>query len=177
MWLTELVGVRDAWVLERAAALGHAMQLTNILRDVGEDWARGRLYLPRDLMAQHGVSPADVGAMHAGALPPTAGYRALLAHLVRAAEADYAAAMEAVPALPRFFRPAVAVAASVYAGLHGAMRRGGFDTVRRRAVVSPARKVALAAVALLWLQVAPRRRGRQAPLVGCAASGAPAGTA
>src|SRR4051794_32765544 len=56
LWLTELFGVHDAWVLERAARLGTAMQLTNIIRDVGEDRRLGRLYLPADWMAVHGVT-------------------------------------------------------------------------------------------------------------------------
>ena len=42
--------------LAYALKLGQAMQLTNILRDVGEDLARGRIYLPQDLMAEYGVS-------------------------------------------------------------------------------------------------------------------------
>ena len=54
-WLTELFGVRNRWVLSRAAALGHAMQLTNILRDVGEDLAMGRVYLPQQVLNYHGV--------------------------------------------------------------------------------------------------------------------------
>jgi len=46
-----------------AVALGHAMQLTNILRDVGEDAARGRLYLPRELLVEHGIGTADPAAV------------------------------------------------------------------------------------------------------------------
>ncbi|MHA1598261.1 MAG: presqualene diphosphate synthase HpnD [Alphaproteobacteria bacterium] len=46
-----------------AQALGQALQLTNILRDVAEDAGRDRLYLPRDLLARHGISPDDAAAV------------------------------------------------------------------------------------------------------------------
>jgi len=46
-----------------AVALGHAVQLTNILRDVGQDASRGRLYLPRELLVEHGIGTADPGAV------------------------------------------------------------------------------------------------------------------
>jgi hypothetical protein len=61
-WLTELHGVRDAWMLERATALGRAMQLTNILRDVGEDLERGRVYLPVTELRRHEVSADDIAS-------------------------------------------------------------------------------------------------------------------
>src|SRR5690606_2372054 len=60
LWLTRLVGVLDEQVLARAAEMGQAMQLTNILRDVGEDWRNGRLYLPLDVLARHGITEAGI---------------------------------------------------------------------------------------------------------------------
>lgn len=63
--------------LAAGVALGRAMQLTNILRDVGEDWRMGRLYLPRDLMAEHGVGEDDIAAARV-----TPAYRALTAELM-----------------------------------------------------------------------------------------------
>ena len=55
IWLCYLFGVRDQEVLDRAAALGRAMQVTNIVRDVGEDIRMHRLYLPAELLRRHGV--------------------------------------------------------------------------------------------------------------------------
>jgi 15-cis-phytoene synthase len=154
-WLSELHGVRDRWMLERAAALGHAMQVTNILRDVGEDWDRGRLYLPQALLARHGVSPADVAALRRGARPVDAAWRALTEELASVAARDYALAREAIPHLPPGFRRAVAVAAAVYEGILDAIRRNGHDNVTRRAYTTAGRKLALAAGAI----VAAGRRG------------------
>ena len=147
-WLSELHGVRDPWMLERAAALGRAMQLTNIVRDVGEDWDHGRLYIPRALLERHGLSAHDLGAMRHGLRPVDDAYRSLLEELMSVATRNYVAAREAIPHLPAGFRRSVAVAAAVYEGIHDAVRRNGYDNLRRRAVVVTARKVVRAAGAL-----------------------------
>ena len=147
-WLTELQGVRDRWMLERAGALGHAMQLTNILRDVGEDLDRGRVYLPLERLRHHGLTIASLARMHRGA-PITAGYRALVDDLMAEAELHYTLAREAMPGLPEDFRRGVSVAAAVYEGILGEIRRNDYDNLRRRAATSTARKVTLAAGALL----------------------------
>jgi phytoene synthase len=149
-WLTELHGVRDAWMLDRATALGRAMQLTNILRDVGEDLQRGRIYLPVTELRRHGVSVEDIAAFARGA-PIDAGYRALIENLMTVADHDYELAEEAIPMLPREFRRAAAVASRVYRGIHGAIRRNGYDNVRRRAFTTFPRKTVLAAGALMSL--------------------------
>jgi len=147
-WLTELHGVRDPWMLERAAALGHAMQMTNIVRDVGEDWDQGRVYTPRTALARHGLTAADVGAMRRGERELDASYCRLVEELMAIAERDYQAAREAVPHLPPVFRRAVAVAAAVYEGIHAAVRRNAYDNVGRRAVTTTTRKLMLATGAL-----------------------------
>jgi len=147
-WLTELHGVHDAWLLERASALGAAMQITNILRDVGEDWERGRVYLPLSLMHRHDIAVRDIGALHRGERRIDDAYRRLIEDVMAVAEADYAAARAVMRYLPRSFRRAVAVAAAVYEGIHDAIRRNDYDNVRRRAVTSAPQKLALATSAL-----------------------------
>jgi len=157
-WLTELHGERDPWMLQRASALGAAMQVTNILRDVGEDWDRGRVYLPLSMLRRHGLEPQDIGAMRRGERAVDDAYRQLTEELMLVAESDYDAGREAMPFLPAQFRHSVAVAAAVYEGIHDVIRRNGYDNVRRRAVTSTRNKVALAASAL-WsvsCQRAPR---------------------
>ncbi|MDT8341648.1 MAG: squalene/phytoene synthase family protein, partial [Longimicrobiales bacterium] len=145
--VTELFGLHDRALLERAYALGHAMQLTNILRDVGEDWRRGRLYLPTEELARFGLGWDDVGALaERGEVP--AGWAAFTEHLMAAAERQYAWAFEAVPALPPFYRRTVAVAARVYRGIHDEIRRNGYDNGTLRAHTSLLRKVRLGAQGL-----------------------------
>ena len=144
LWLTELFGVRDPWALERAGRLGVAMQLTNIARDVGEDWERGRMYLPQTMLDAHGVTDGMIGALRRGDAPIPASYANMLEELMTFAERDYAIARETMGSLPAFFRPSVAVASSVYRGIHDAIRANGYDSIRKRAVVSDRDKLALA---------------------------------
>ncbi len=162
-WLTELVGVRDKEVLEAAFALGHAMQLTNILRDVGEDLRRGRLYLPLDRLHAHGVDVPALEAAMAGTRPLPPAYGHLMEELMAHADEDYRKAWAALGALPPSFRRAVAVAAWVYRGIHGEIRRNGYDNLTRRAATSLPRKVFLATGALSALALGRTSwpRGRQ----------------
>lgn len=156
-WLTELFGIRDPWVLDRAFALGHAMQITNILRDVGEDLRSGRLYLPAQLMERCGVERSALEASLTSGAPAPSGYRGLLETMMAEAEADYRRAFEGIPALPSFFRGPVAVAANVYQGIHAEIRRNGFDNLNRRARTSFFRKLVLGARGLRALRQAVRR--------------------
>ena len=150
LWLTELSGVRDSRVLARAAALGHAMQLTNILRDVGEDARAGRVYLPADYMSRHGVTPAML-SLQPGARV-SRGYADLIEDLLQVAERDYAMAFKGIPDLPTGFRKPVAVAAHVYRGIHAEIRRRSYDNITQRAVTSLGSKAMLATRALWQLR-------------------------
>lgn len=144
LWLAESYGVRDPWALQRAAQLGEAMQLTNIIRDVGEDLDRGRLYLPLDRLAAHGLTPAMLVEARRTGTPLGAGWCALVEELIAVAEHDYAEARAALRVLPAGFRQAASVASFVYAGIHGAVRRIGHQTLHERAVTSRGEKIALA---------------------------------
>ena len=148
LWLTELFGVHDRETLDRAACLGVAMQLTNIVRDVGEDWDRGRLYLPRSIMRRHGLTTATIERVRRSREPVPAEYSAVMEEMMLLAEHEYRQAWPGVAALPDFFRPAVAVAARVYAAIHAVVRANGYDTLRRRAVTSTSRKLAIARTTL-----------------------------
>ncbi|MEO5569122.1 MAG: phytoene/squalene synthase family protein [Gemmatimonadaceae bacterium] len=159
LWLCALHDIRDPWMLDRAAALGHAMQLTNILRDVGEDLQSDRVYLPLDLMRAHGVTMLDLHEMRAQRGPISHGYRALMEDLMQLAEADYRLAGEAIPYLPPEFARAVAVAAEVYADIHEAIRANGYDNLNRRARTTSSRKMALATRAL-WRLTRSASRSR-----------------
>jgi len=96
-----------------AAALGRALQLTNILRDVEEDAGMGRLYLPDELLASYGIQGADPAAVLAHPLLPLV--RRDLAQLARGHFADAAAAMARSPR--RTMRPAALMCATYRAVL------------------------------------------------------------
>ena len=148
LWLSALHGVRGRWMTHRAAALGHAMQLTNILRDVGEDLDDGRIYIPMDMLERHGLSAGDLVLMRVGLQPIGAAYRALMEGLMAQADRDYALAAEAIPFLPQPFGRSVAVAAAVYSDIHSAIRQNGYDNFTRRARTTLPRKLLLAAGAI-----------------------------
>ncbi|MEO7086742.1 MAG: phytoene/squalene synthase family protein [Gemmatimonadaceae bacterium] len=156
LWLSRLFGVTDPWALDRAATLGHAMQLTNIVRDVGDDWRRGRVYLPVSLLRSYGITRDELGAMYDGTRSITPGFRAAMETLMTIADAHYLRAFEAMPILPPAFRRSVAVAAEVYRGIHDEVRRNGYDTIRLRAHTTLPRKVALGSRGLGRLRAATR---------------------
>ncbi len=151
MWLTELVGVKDATVLEHADMLGRALQLTNILRDVGEDWDRGRLYLPEDGLRAWDITPDQIGRWRRGQEKLPQRYVRMTEALLNHAESLYARSLKAVPALPKFFRPSVVSAAYIYRGIHGALRRNGCDNLTKRAHTGVVEKTWLCAKAFLHL--------------------------
>jgi phytoene synthase len=149
LMMSHVLGVRSPEALPHAAHLGMAMQLTNVCRDVSEDWERGRLYIPRELL--RGVAPADLAPAPGRPIPEAA--RAPLAEatalLLDRADALYRSGDRGIPLLS--FRSAVAVrtARHVYADIGRVIRENDCDPCAPRAVVPRRRKIALAAGSLL----------------------------
>ncbi len=106
--------------------LGHAFQLANFIRDVGEDHRLDRVYLPASDRARFGVAEADLSAARAG--PEL---RALLAHEVSRARELFASAAPAVTAAPRSIRPGVRIAIGLYVRMLDRVEGAGFDVLRR----------------------------------------------
>lgn len=158
LMMTHVFGVSDDDALVPAAHLGIAMQLTNICRDVAEDWQRGRLYLPDELLARHGAGglAGDLaGPFPASAVRPLAG---AVRELLELAERYYASADRGVAALPWRAALAVRVARDVYAAIGDRIARRGYDVTAGRAVVPRATKLARVAGALARsVLVAPAR--------------------
>ncbi len=140
-----LMDSRTPALLARACDLGVAMQLTNIARDVGEDAALGRLYLPLDWLAAEGIDPD--AWLAAPRFDPALGR--VVARLLARAAALYAQADTGIAALPWDCRAGIAAARLLYAGIGAAVARQGHDSVARRAVVRKRRKAALLARAAL----------------------------
>ncbi len=142
-WITEQFGLHDPELLSRAYSLGNAMQLTNILRDVGEDWRRDRLYLPRRLLLEYGVGVEGVGRVAAEGAPVPAAWGDLMESLMLVADHHYDRAFEAIPELPHYYARPVAVAARVYQGIHESIRRNHYDNGTLRAYTNTWRKLRL----------------------------------
>jgi 15-cis-phytoene synthase len=160
-WLTQAFGIHDAALLERAHDLGHAMQLTNIARDVGEDLARGRLYVPVRVLHEHGLSPGDLDGIAASGGPPPVSYTEVVEALLARADAYYGRAWPAIGALPSWYRRPVAAAAAAYRGIHDEIRRNDYDNLRRRAHTSTVRKILLAAGGIARAGRTPATRAAQ----------------
>ena len=137
----------------RAVKLGQAMQLTNILRDVGEDLERDRVYLPLDLLRAHGVEVED---LRAGRVTP--GYRALMAHLEGKARALYREGLAGLGHL-KVGRAAIALAALQYRGILDKLRLSGYDNLGRRAHLKAWERALLLPKAFLAARFPPRPEG------------------
>ncbi len=127
--------------LRYARTLGLAMQLTNILRDVGEDARRGRCYLPDEDLAIFGLSRDDV--LTNPGLADDERWRPFMAFEIGRARALYEAAAPGIRLLAPDAQRCAWACAHGYASILSAIERQDYDTVRTRAVVPAWRKTAL----------------------------------
>jgi phytoene synthase len=132
LMMCQALGVSDERAGWHAGQLGIAMQLTNVSRDVAEDWARGRLYLPMDWMAMEPTvgEPLQDSAV-AGAIE----------RLLDVADEHYAAGDAGMKYLDRRSRFAVQVARLAYSRIGTQIRAAGCRPSAGRAVVSCRRKL------------------------------------
>lgn len=144
LMMCHVMGVREDRALPHAAHLGIGMQLTNICRDVLEDWERGRLYLPATLLAKHGVP--DLHDALGGPLPEAArpAIAAVTAELLELADRYYASGDAGLEYLQPRCAFAVRAARSIYADIGREVRGQGCDPLAGRAHVSKLRKLWLA---------------------------------
>ncbi len=119
--------------LGHARTLGLAMQLTNILRDVGEDAARGRVYLPDEDLARFSLSRDQV--LDGTAVRAIASWRALMQFQIARARDLYRAAAPGFALLQSDAQRCALACASGYAGILTAIEANQFDSFSRRAVV------------------------------------------
>jgi phytoene synthase len=135
----EIFGYQDRRTLEYAANLGLAFQLTNIIRDVGEDARRDRIYLPLDEIERHGVSVADI----AGARESD-DFRRLIEFQIERALGFYREALAKLPAVDRRAQRAGLVMAAIYRALLDEIQRDGCRVLSRRIALTPVRKLWIA---------------------------------
>lgn len=119
-----------------AVQLGVALQLTNILRDVGEDARAGRVYLPQEDMLRFGYTQEE---LYSGVVNRQ--FVELMRFQIARANALYDAAMPGIAMLPRDSRLAVSAAASVYRGILDKIAQANYDVFSRRAHLSLGEKV------------------------------------
>jgi phytoene synthase len=136
----------------RAADLGVAFQLTNFLRDVGEDLRRGRIYLPQESLRRFGV---DRARLERGVVDDAV--RALLRYEVARTRSIYARAIEGIPLVAATSRPCLSTAVTLYGAILTEIEQADYDVLSRRVSVGARRRATVAARGLLrsWLARRP----------------------
>jgi len=128
-----------------AHELGLAFQLTNIIRDVGEDARRGRIYLPQDELARFGVAEADL--LNGRDSPE---FQALMQFQYERAQTHYDSALAALPTAARRAQRPGLVMAAIYRTLLEEIRQADFPVLRARISLTPLRKLWLASKTWLF---------------------------
>jgi phytoene synthase len=130
-----IFGYRDARTLEYAKNLGLAFQLTNIIRDVGEDARKNRIYLPMDDMKRFNVPASDI--LNANETPE---FRKLLEFETARAKGFYENALSALPASDRQAQRPGLIMAAIYRALLEEIERDGFHVLKGKISLTPLRK-------------------------------------
>ena len=134
-----IFGVTDVRTLEYAEKLGLAFQLTNIIRDVGEDARKGRIYLPVNELQQFGVTAADLlNARHSDK------FESLMRFQVARASQAYDDAFALLPAQDRRSQRPGLMMAAIYRALLGEIERDNYHVLTQRISLTPVRKLWLA---------------------------------
>jgi phytoene synthase len=141
LMMCHVMGVRDEEAVRHATHLGIAMQFTNIARDVLEDWQRGRIYLPDDLLLAHGlgelVERRDLDLLRCDRRRLSQAVLALLDE----ADRYYRSGDRGMRALSAPCALAIRTARHVYADIGALLRERGGDSLRGRVVAGTARKL------------------------------------
>jgi 15-cis-phytoene synthase len=150
---SQIIGYRDPVALEYAVNLGIAMQLTNILRDVGEDAARGRIYIPQDELQEYGYTEAELlrGQINER-------FVRLMQFQIARARHYYEQSIPGIELLDERCRLGIAVAAQLYSRILNRIEVNKYDVFTRRAFVPTHQKIGN--LASVWL----RRRFGSPPL-------------
>jgi phytoene synthase len=146
-----IFGRTEEATVRYAHHLGLAMQLTNIIRDVGEDARRGRIYLPLDELQRFEVKPAEL-LQRSAPWGYSERFSALMAYQAARAHATYDEALRELPAADRERQKPGLMMANIYRTLLEEVQRGGFRVLHQRTSLTPLRK--------LWIAARTHLRGR-----------------
>lgn len=176
MMMLPILGTADGVTEEQAKApaeaLGIALQLTNILRDVGEDLKRGRIYLPLDELKRFGLTEDDLyDQMTDGKV--TEKYKSFMKFQIARARDYYVEAARGIPMLAPDARFAVRASLDLYERILDKIEKNGYDNFNKRAYTTGLEKLGILPGS--WMQSKPEGTTLLGPAV--AASGVAAGVA
>lgn len=141
---SEVFGYHDKQALKHAVDLGIAMQLTNILRDVGEDLSRNRIYLPSDELKEYGLTEEDLFSHKIDER-----FIEFMEFQIKRAESYYESADIGIPMLNNDSRYAVYMARQNYSRILNKIRKNGYDVFSQRAYLSTTEKLSI--LPKVWL--------------------------
>lgn len=140
---SEILGYSDESALEYAEALGIAMQLTNILRDVREDAAMGRIYLPKEDLERFGVTEEQIfGSVFSN------DFRELVKFQIERAKKYYLLGEKGIPLLAKDSRFCVLLASRIYAQILDELEKQDYNLFAGRVFTSSSQK--LLSVPRIW---------------------------
>lgn len=149
LMVAPILGCRDDSALPYAVKLGVAMQLTNILRDIGEDAQQGRLYLPLAELADFGCDPEAILAGR-----PSGRFPQLIAFQIERARALYAESRVGLPALAPTGRFTTLVGSELYASILSRIEAMNYDVFSQRAHVPKTQRIrALPGIAVVYARL------------------------
>ncbi|MEP6607874.1 MAG: presqualene diphosphate synthase HpnD [Burkholderiaceae bacterium] len=131
-----IFGHRDPQTMQYAARLGLALQLINIIRDVGDDARRGRIYIPVDEMQRFGVKASDVLAGRY-----VEGFGALMQFQTDRARATYREALSLLPDIDRKAQRPGLIMGAIYSTLLDEIATENFQVLHQRLALTPLRKL------------------------------------
>jgi phytoene synthase len=141
----EIFGYTNRQTLKYAHDLGIALQLTNIIRDVGEDARRNRIYLPLDELQQFGVTSEDILQAR-----ETEGFQKLMAYQIERARHYYQQALDHLPPADRKAQRTGLIMAAIYLATLDEVVASGCHVLKERVSLTPTYKLWLAFKA--WLK-------------------------
>ncbi|NBW00457.1 MAG: squalene synthase HpnD [Betaproteobacteria bacterium] len=144
-----IFGQADARVLDYATLLGRALQYTNIIRDVGDDARRGRIYIPAEALHQFGVDAAGILRFE-----HSAAFQSMMADMAQRAHSLYDQAFAQLPRNQRSAQRPGLIMAAIYRELLRVVESESFRVLNQRISVAPARKLWLAWKASLGMMPA-----------------------
>ncbi|MCA1031003.1 phytoene/squalene synthase family protein [Bacillus timonensis] len=138
MLLPILAPGKEKILHESAVKLGLAMQLTNILRDIGEDYERGRIYIPNSLMKQFGYDEGDLKTHTINS-----SFISIWEELAKKAEKYYEESLKSIDEYPMNSRTPVKASAYLYKAILQSVRKNGYNVFGKKNYVSTAEKLSI----------------------------------
>lgn len=141
MLAAAVFGYKNQTTLDYAKKLGIAFQIVNIIRDVGEDARRGRIYIPEEDLQAFGITPAEILELN---IKHPERFKALLAKLATLARSYYTSALESLAKEDRAAQRSGLIMAKIYFSILDEIEKTNFNVLNQKIALTPLRKLWLA---------------------------------